>query len=134
MRNTIDIPIIMWWILLIDISPHFHIRTKLQAYWLDLYLTQWYKVLEAVSLKLFYKINPDKYREALDKIRNEFGMHEEVDEAKTMLTLNSEDKIELVSGMYDPIEDDVASIRVVLVDESLKDFFDSILGEPYRVR
>jgi hypothetical protein len=90
--------------------------------------------LEAVSLKLFYKINPDKYREALDKIRNEFGMHEEVDEAKTMLTLNSEDKIELVSGMYDPIEDDVASIRVVLVDESLKDFFDSILGEPYRVR
>lgn len=85
-------------------------------------------------MKLFYKIDPEKYRIALDKIKSEFGMHEEVDEAKTMLMLNTEDKIELVSGMYDPIQDEIATIRVVLVDESLKDFFDSVLGEPYKVR
>ncbi|MFW9909005.1 MAG: hypothetical protein ACFFEF_10550 [Candidatus Thorarchaeota archaeon] len=85
-------------------------------------------------MKLFYRLDPDKYRDALDKIKNEYDMHEEVDEAKTMLLLNTEDKIELVSGMYDPAEDDVATIRVVLVDESLKGFFDSVLGEPYKVR
>ena len=85
-------------------------------------------------MKLFYKIEPTKYQEALSKIKDKFGMHMEVDGAKTMLMLNSEDKIELVSGMYDPTEDEVASIRVVLVDKSLKDEFDSILGEPYKVR
>jgi hypothetical protein len=85
-------------------------------------------------LKLFYKIDPEKYRDALEKIKNEYGMHEEVDEAKTMLMLNSEDEIELVSGMYDPAEDEVATIRVVLVNESLKSFFDSVLGKPYKVR
>ena len=61
-------------------------------------------------------------------------MHEEVDEARTMLLLDSEDTIELVSGMYDPNQDDVAQVRVVLVDDSLRSFFDSILGEPYRVK
>ena len=85
-------------------------------------------------MKLFYKITPEKYREALDKIKERFEMHEEVDEAKTMLMLESEDKIELVSGMFDPSTDEEATIRVVLVDESLKDDFDSILGEPYKVR
>ncbi|MFW9850273.1 MAG: hypothetical protein ACFFF4_14140 [Candidatus Thorarchaeota archaeon] len=85
-------------------------------------------------MKLFYKIAPEKYREALDKIKSEFGMHEEVDEARTMLMLNTEDKIELISGMYDPHEDEYATIRVVLVDESLKEFFDAVLGEPYKIR
>ncbi|MHA1909399.1 MAG: hypothetical protein ACW98Y_19025 [Candidatus Thorarchaeota archaeon] len=85
-------------------------------------------------MKLFYKIDPERYREALDAIKSEYGMHEEVDEARTMLMLNTEDKIELVSGMYDPAEDEKATIRVVLVDESLKAFFDSVLGEPYKVR
>ncbi|MCK5151595.1 MAG: hypothetical protein KAQ65_07140 [Candidatus Thorarchaeota archaeon] len=61
-------------------------------------------------------------------------MHEEVDEARTMLLLDSEDTIELVSGMYDPNQDDVAQVRVVLVNDSLRGFFDSILGEPYRVK
>ena len=85
-------------------------------------------------MKLFYKIEPSQYREALDKIKEKFGMHEEVDEARTMLLLDSEDTIELVSGMYDPNQDDVAQVRVVLVDDSLRGFFDSILGEPYRVK
>ena len=83
---------------------------------------------------MFYKISPSQYREALDKIKEKFGMHEEVDEARTMLLLDSEDTIELVSGMYDPNQDDVAQVRVVLVDDSLRGYFDSILGEPYRVK
>ncbi len=85
-------------------------------------------------MKLFYKVEPAKYQESLERIKERFGMHKEVDGAKTILMLNSEDKIELVAGMYDPAQDEIASIRVVLVDESLKNEFDSILGEPYKVR
>jgi len=85
-------------------------------------------------MKLFYKVDPSKYREAIDKIKEKYRMHEEVDEARTMLMLDTEGTIELVSGMYNPYEDDVAQIRVVLVDESLREFFDSVLGKPYRVK
>lgn len=85
-------------------------------------------------MKLFYKVNPDEYRDCLDRIRERFSMHEEVDEARTFLLLDDEDKIERVVGTYDPKTDDVAQVRVTLVDESLKDFFDSVLGEPYRVK
>ncbi|MFW9919746.1 MAG: hypothetical protein ACFFED_09120, partial [Candidatus Thorarchaeota archaeon] len=77
---------------------------------------------------------PEKYREVLDIIKERFDMNEDVDEARTTLTLNTEDKIELVAGVFDPSTDDLASIRVVLVDESLKSEFDSILGEPYKIR
>ncbi|MDF1539605.1 MAG: hypothetical protein P1Q69_11960 [Candidatus Thorarchaeota archaeon] len=85
-------------------------------------------------MKLFYKIDPSGYREALDKIKAEFGMHEEVDEARTTLLLDDEEKIEQVSGTYDPQEDDAVQIRVILADKSLKGFFDSVLGEPYKVK
>ncbi len=90
--------------------------------------------LGGFDLKLFYKVEPDKYRDAMNAIKTRFNMHEEIDEAKTMLMLETEDTIELVSGMYDPNTDDIATIRVVLVDESLKNEFDSILGEPYKIR
>ena len=85
-------------------------------------------------MKLFYKVDPSEYSEAMEKIRIRFCMKQEVDEEKTILMLDSEDVIELVSGSYDPNEDEMAHVRVVLVDESLKEIFDSILGEPYRVR
>ena len=85
-------------------------------------------------MKLFYKVDPSEYPEAFEKIKEKFGMHEEIDEARTMLLLDTEDAIELVSGMYNPHLDDVAHVRVVLVDESLREFFDSVLGEPYRVK
>ncbi len=85
-------------------------------------------------MKLFYKIEPSVYREALDKIKAEFGMHEEIDEARTTLLLDDEKKIEQVSGTFNPREDNVVQIRVVLVDKSLKGFFDSVLGEPYKVK
>ncbi len=85
-------------------------------------------------MKLFYRIDPAAYKEAMDKIKSRFDMHEEVDEAKTMLMLDGDSPIELVSGSYDPAEDEVASVRVVLHDASLKEVFDSILGEPFRVK
>ncbi len=85
-------------------------------------------------MKLFYKVHPSKYQQAMEAIKERFGMHQEVDEEKTILMLDSEDIIELVSGSYNPNEDEMAHIRVVLVDESLKEVFDSILGEPYRVK
>jgi hypothetical protein len=85
-------------------------------------------------MKLFYKINSSDYDEILGKLQDRFKLHKEVDEARTFLLPNSDDEIEQITGTFDPAEDDIAQIRVVLVDESLKDIFDSILGEPYRVR
>jgi hypothetical protein len=77
---------------------------------------------------------PDVYRECLDKIRARFSMHEEVDEARTILMLDDESQVERVIGTFDPNTDDIAQVRVTLVDESLREFFDSVLGEPYRVK
>jgi hypothetical protein len=75
----------------------------------------------------------------MERVRVEFNMHEEImheeiDEARTLLMLEDISRIELVSGMYDPVEGDVAMIRVVLNDETLKEFFDSVFGVPYKVK
>ena len=83
-------------------------------------------------MKLFYKVNPEEYRNRMDKVKEHFNMHEEVDEEKTILLLDDETQIEKVTGSYDPIEDEVAKVRVILVDPSLRDFFNSVFGEPYK--
>lgn len=70
----------------------------------------------------------------MEQVRERFGMHQEVDEQRTTLLLDTEDTIEQVAGDYDPRTDEVANIRVVLIDESLKEVFDAILGEPYKIR
>ncbi|MHA1769402.1 MAG: hypothetical protein ACTSV3_06070 [Candidatus Thorarchaeota archaeon] len=85
-------------------------------------------------MKLYYKVTPDVYRSCLEQIREKFAMHEEVDEAHTILLLDDESQIERVIGTFDPNTDDVAQVRVTLVDESLRGFFDSVLGAPYKVR
>jgi hypothetical protein len=85
-------------------------------------------------MKLFYKVTPDVYRACMDQIRDKFSMHEEVDEARTILMLDDESQIERVIGTFDPNIDEIAQVRVNLVDESLRTFFDSILGEPYKVK
>jgi len=85
-------------------------------------------------MKLFYKVDPKEYPEVMEAIREKFGMHQEVDEEKTILMLDSEDIIELVSGSYDPNHDEMAQIRVVLVDESLKEDFDKIIGKPFKIK
>ncbi len=85
-------------------------------------------------MKLFYRVSPDEYRDCLDKICEKFGMHEEVDEARTMLLLDNDSQIERVIGTFDPMTDETAHVRIVLADESLKEFFDSVLGEPYKVK
>jgi len=84
-------------------------------------------------MKLFYRVSPDEYRACLDIIREKFGMLEEVDEARTILMLDDDSQIERVIGTFDPMTDETAHVRIVLVDESLKEFFDSVLGEPYKV-
>ena len=85
-------------------------------------------------MKLFYKVSPDRYRICIDKIRDEFGMHEEVDEARTILMLDDDSQIERVMCTFDPKSDEFAHVRVNINDVSLRNFFDSVLGEPYRVR
>ncbi len=85
-------------------------------------------------VKLFYKIDHTKYRNVMDTIREKFMMHEDIDEEKTFLNLDSEDIIEQITGSYDPAEDVIARIKVVLIDESLRDYFDSVLGDPYRIK
>ncbi|MHA1963726.1 MAG: hypothetical protein ACXACG_04410 [Candidatus Thorarchaeota archaeon] len=85
-------------------------------------------------MKLFYKVNPDEYRICMDQIRDKYGMHEEVDEARTILMLDDDSQIERVMGTFDPSSDAFAHVRINLNDESLKEFFDSVLGEPYKVK
>jgi len=85
-------------------------------------------------LKLFYKVDPNEYPEKMKKIREEFGMNEDIDEEKTILSLNDRERIERVIGSYDPTEDETAQVRVYLEDDSLRTFFDSLLGEPFRVK
>jgi hypothetical protein len=83
-------------------------------------------------MKLFYKINPSKFHEVMNKIRDELELHEEIDEEKTILIPKDETQIEQVVGSYDPMEDKIAKVRVILIDTSLRDFFNSVLGEPYK--
>ncbi|MFW9926395.1 MAG: hypothetical protein ACFFDM_06455 [Candidatus Thorarchaeota archaeon] len=85
-------------------------------------------------MKLFYRVRPEDYRDCFDKIREKFGMHEEVDEARTMLMLDDDSQIERVIGTFDPNTDETAHVRIVLSDISLKEYFDSVLGEPYMVK
>ncbi|MGY5858466.1 MAG: hypothetical protein RTU63_03785 [Candidatus Thorarchaeota archaeon] len=85
-------------------------------------------------MKLFYKLDPNQYPEKMKKIREEFGMTEDIDEEKTILSLNDDSRIERVIGSYDPSEDDKAQVRVYLEDESLRGFFDTLLGQPFRVK
>jgi hypothetical protein len=85
-------------------------------------------------LKLYYRVEPSQYQQKMEQVRERFGMHQEVDEQRTTLLLDTEDTIEQVAGDYNPRTDEVANIRVVLIDESLKEVFDAILGEPYKVR
>ena len=85
-------------------------------------------------MKIFYRVSPEKYRECMDRIRERFGMHEEIDEASTILMLEDISQVEKVSGTFDPNFDKFAQVKVSLNDKSLKEFFDSIFGEPYKVR
>ena len=84
-------------------------------------------------MKLFYRVNPEDFRTMMDRIRDNYGMHEEVDEVHTILKLEEEDLIERVIGTYDPDAGEF-QVRVILGDESLKDFFDSVLGQPYKIK
>lgn len=85
-------------------------------------------------MKLFYYVDPSAYESSMKKVREKFGMHQEVDEDKTILMLEDKSKIELVTGSYDPGHDAKALVRVVLIDKTLKTFFDSVFGEPYRIK
>ena len=70
----------------------------------------------------------------MDQIRDKYGMHEEIDEARTILMLDDDSQIERVMGTFDPNSDAFAQVRINLNDESLKGFFDSVLGTPYKVK
>ncbi len=85
-------------------------------------------------VRLFYRVDPTKYGELMNKVRDEFNLHEEIDEERTTLTREEEKRIELVRGSFDPSEDDLAMVRVVILDDSLRSYFDSVFGEPYKVK
>ncbi|MBS3795447.1 MAG: hypothetical protein KGY80_11145 [Candidatus Thorarchaeota archaeon] len=85
-------------------------------------------------MKLFYKVDPQVYEEKMNEAKEEFGMHQEIDEEKTILMLDDTSKIERITGSYHPREDDEALVRIVLHEESLKDFFDHVFGEPFLVK
>lgn len=79
-------------------------------------------------------MDPQVYKEKMNTVKEEFGMHQEIDEEKTILVLDDTSKIELITGSYHPREDDEALVRIVLNEESLKDFFDHVFGEPFLVK
>ena len=85
-------------------------------------------------MKLFYRVSPIDYRSCLDQIRDRFAMHEEIDEAHTILMLEDQSQIERVIGTFDPHRDEVAHVRVILNDDTLREFFDSVLGVPLMVK
>ena len=85
-------------------------------------------------MKLFYRVRPGEYRSCMEQIRDKFTMHEEIDEASTILMLEDESQIEKVIGTFDPNSDEMAHVRVILIDDSLREFFDSVLGVPYLVK
>jgi hypothetical protein len=79
-------------------------------------------------------MDPSKFREAMKRVRDELELHEEIDEEKTILIPKDETQIEQVVGSFSPMEDEIAKVRVILVDESLRSYFDSLFGEPYKVK
>ncbi|TXT55870.1 MAG: hypothetical protein BAJATHORv1_30253 [Candidatus Thorarchaeota archaeon] len=85
-------------------------------------------------MKLFYRISPEKYDSLLEEVEKKFSMNKEVDEDRTILMLDDISQIEIVRGNYNPRTDDIAQVMVVLNDDSLREYFDSVFGEPYRVR
>ena len=85
-------------------------------------------------MKLFYKVSPEDYGRMMDEIQARFSMHRDVDEGRTTLSLDGDDVIEQVAGSYDPSTDEVAQVRVVINDESLRTAFDEILGTPFLVK
>ena len=84
-------------------------------------------------MKLYYRVKPEDFRACMDRIRDNYQMHEDVDEVRTVLKLDDEDKIERIIGTFDPDAGEV-QIRVILGDESLKEYFDSVLGQPYKIK
>jgi hypothetical protein len=85
-------------------------------------------------VRLYYRVSTEDYARCIETIQSEFGMNQEVDEERTTLTLDDESRIELVRGTFDPKSDEFAHVRVVLVDVKLRSYFDSVLGEPYKVK
>jgi hypothetical protein len=84
--------------------------------------------------KLFYKVSPDEYKEMMRQVREKYNLHEDIDEDKTILTADDEESIIKVSASFDPSSDDVAKVKVILVDAALRDYFNSVFGEPYKER
>ena len=82
--------------------------------------------------KLFYRVDPADYAERMKAVKEKFGMHEEIDEEKTILMLDDESRITKITGSYHPGEDDVAMVKVILNDKSLRDYFNSVFEEPYK--
>jgi hypothetical protein len=85
-------------------------------------------------MKLFYKVDPTRYAELMERTRSEFAMHKEVDEEDTILRMQDQSSIEIVVGSFDPSSDDTAMVRVVLNDKRLRARFDSIFGVPFMVK
>jgi len=85
-------------------------------------------------MKLFYKVDPERYQELMDAVRNRFGLHAAVDEEKTILRAKDTSAIETVVGSFDPSSGEAAMVRVVLNEKSLRAEFDAILGQPFLVK
>ena len=85
-------------------------------------------------MKLYYKIDPAKFRDCMVEVRDRFNLHEEIDEAMTILSREDNPAIEIITGSYDPVEDEHASVKAVIHDPSIREFLDEVFGEPIRVR
>ncbi len=85
-------------------------------------------------MKLFYRVAAKEYRRKLEQIRDDLKMHEEIDEEHVSLRLEDQSQIERIVCTFDPNQDEFANVRIILNDDSLQQYFDSILGTPYKIK
>jgi hypothetical protein len=81
-------------------------------------------------IKAFYEFKPDKREEVLKKLENAFGLGYSYNEDYIHMR-DEENGIESV-GMS--LEKEVIKVMIVITDDSLLEKFNSVLGEPIKVK
>ena len=83
------------------------------------------------KIKVFYKIKQDQREEVLKALDEKFGLEGTTIEDYISMRGKEESGIESIRLS---LEDEIIKVMVVLEDDSLLEKFNSILGEPTRIK
>jgi len=89
------------------------------------------EVFELADIKIFYDITTDRKSEILDKLKADFGLNGTQDEDYISIRGGEGSGIETVRLR---IEKERISVMVVLTEKSLVERFNSILGQPKKIK